>query len=184
MLTPRVLGLSKRIGTDTSIAYTAGLVHDIGKLVIGQMLDVAMREKVHQLVQTEHGSLLQAETSVIGCDHAEIGACLLRQWRIPEIIVEAVANHHNPALDNGPSLSAVVHVADVVAHQTGASPGWESFAVVAHETALTALSLSAADMDNLTFAALAFQENVAAQENIGAVEKPAARVGEAAKSSF
>ena len=184
LLTPRVLGLSQNLGLDTSIAYTAGLLHDIGKLVIGQTLDAAMREKIHQLVLTERCSLLQAETSVIGCDHAEIGACLLRRWRIPEIIVEAVANHHNPPLEEGPSLSAVVHVADATAHQIGSSPGWESFAVVVHEAAMTALNLSASDIDALTFAALDCQHKVEQQAEIPGIKTPEPRMSRAARRSF
>ena len=184
LLTPRVLGLSRKFTTDTSIAYTAGLVHDIGKLVIGQALDAAARERLHQIVQAGETSLLQAEKLVIGCDHAEVGACLLQQWRIPEIIVEAVAHHHQPNLDGSGSLSALVHVADAVAHQTGASPGWESFAFSLHESALTFLGLTGADLEALTFAALDCQESAAKQKTVNLPENPAARMGEAAQCSF
>ena len=184
LLTPRVLGISKKFATDTSIAYTAGLVHDIGKLVIGQALDAAARERLHQIVQAGETSLLQAEKSVIGCDHAEVGACLLQQWRIPEIIVEAVAHHHQPNLDGSGSLSALVHVADVVAHQTGASPGWASFAFSLHESALTFLGLSLADLEALTFAVLDCQESVAKRQTVTSPKNSTARMGVAGKCSF
>lgn len=184
LLTPRVLAISKKITVDTSIAYTAGLVHDIGKLVIGQTLESEARERIHQIVQAGKTSLLQAEKLVIGCDHAEVGACLLQQWRIPEIIVEAVAHHHQPSLDGSGSLSALVHVADAVAHQTGASPGWESFAFSLHESALTFLGLSIADLEALTFAALDCQESVAKQTTVTSPESSTARMGVAAKRSF
>lgn len=171
LLTPRVMALSKQFNTDTSTAYTAGLMHDIGKLVIGQTLDAATRAEIHRLVEEEKRSLLDAEKSVIGCDHAEIGACLLRQWRIPQVIIEAVEHHHNPPLDKGAQLSAVVHVADALAHQTGSSPGWASFAIVIHEDALKSLHLTEANLEALTFAALDCQEKVALQEKGVAPEK-------------
>lgn len=175
LLTPRVLGLSRQFTIDTSTAYTAGLVHDIGKLVIGQTLDATTRERIHRFVEAREGSLLEAEKSIIGCDHAEIGACLLRQWRIPEIIVASVEHHHHPPTDGGANLAAVVHVSDALAHQTGASPGWASFAVVLHETALASLSLSSDELDALTITALDCHEKAAQQEKGVAVRKPAVR---------
>ena len=184
LLTPRVVGQSKGSGLDTSIAYTAGLVHDIGKLVIGQSLDAASRERIHQLVEAGEGSLLVVEKAVIGCDHAEVGACLLRQWRLPEVIVEAVEHHHHPPVADGARLSAVVHVADALAHQTGASPGWGSFAIVFHEAVLTALHLTGADLEALTFAALDCQEKAAQQENSAPARQPESRAGAAAECSF
>jgi len=160
LLSSHVLGLSRKIGADGSIAYTAGLVHDIGKVVIGQMLDAELRGQIQDILATSDTPLIEAERRIIGCDHAEIGACLLRQWRLPEIIVEAAANHHAPPLADGPQLSAAVHVADAIAHQTGASPGWGSFAITVHADAVSALNLSEADLNNLTFVALDSAENV------------------------
>lgn len=184
LLTPRALALSRTLGADTSIAYTAGLLHDIGKVVIGQTLNADSRQKIHRLVERREASLLEAEKTVIGCDHAEIGASLLRQWRIPEIIVEAVAFHHHPQLEGAGHLSAVVHVADAIAHQTGASPGWESFAVVRHEAALTTLQLSGTQLELLTLAALDCEETVARQEKIATARKPGGRVGDVAECAF
>ncbi len=166
LLTPRVLAMSKRNSVDTSVAYTAGLLHDIGKLVIGQTLEAAQRTKIHKLVESREASLLDAEKTVIGCDHAEIGGCLLHHWRIPDVIVEAVANHHKPPAGKNDLLSAAIHLADATAHQTGASPGWESFAVTRHDSALTLLSLATVDLDNLIFGAIDCQEKVAQQERI------------------
>lgn len=165
LLAPRVLCLAKTLGFDDATAYTAGLVHDIGKLAIGEFLDEKARAEVLRNVEQHGTSLLDAERSVIGCDHAEVGAVLLMQWGIPEVIVDAVRHHHNPRLDRGAPLSAVVHVADAIAHQTGASPGWGSFAIVIHQPAIQALNLSGEDLENLTFAALDSQQKVLDLEN-------------------
>jgi len=166
LLTPRVLAISRQSGVDTSVAYTAGLLHDIGKLVIGQILEAQQRAKIHQLVEARAASLLEAEKLVLGCDHAEVGASLLHHWRIPAVIVEAVANHHKPPAGEHDLLSAAIHLADATAHQTGASPGWESFAVARHDSALAILQLSGVDLDNLIFGAFDCQEKVAQQEQI------------------
>lgn len=172
LLSSHVLGLSRQIGTDGSIAYTAGLVHDIGKVVIGQMLDATLRGQIQDILATSDTSLIEAEKRIIGCDHAEIGACLLRQWRLPEIIVEAAAHHHAPPLAGGPQLSAAVHVADAIAHQTGASPGWGSFAITVSADAVTALNLSEKDLHSLTFVAVDSAEKVERRGESATVEMP------------
>lgn len=183
LLTPRVLAISKQTSVDTSVAYTAGLLHDIGKLVIGRALEAPQRAKIHQLVESREASLLDAEKLVIGCDHAEVGASLLHHWRIPDVVVEAVANHHKAPAGRNDLLSAAIHLADATAHQTGASPGWESFAVARHDSALTILQLSAVDLDNLIFGAFDCQEKVAQQERIASHKAvPANR--DVAKSGF
>lgn len=184
LLTPRVLALSKQLNMDTSTAYTAGLVHDIGKLVIGHSLEAATCTQIHRFVEAGEGSLIEAEKSFLGCDHAEIGGCLLRKWRIPEIICEAVQHHHHPSPDGGAQLSAVVHVADALAHQIGASPGWGSFAIVIHDAALTSLNFSGADLEVLTLAALDCHEKATQQEHGGAAKKSPGSRREVAQCTF
>jgi len=71
---------------------------------------------------------IEAEKEVLGADHSEVGACLLREWRLPEDIVEAVANHHKPVLEPRPRYSVVTHLANAVAHLSGSAPGWDGYA--------------------------------------------------------
>lgn len=175
LLAPRVLARAKVAGPDPSIAYTAGLVHDIGKLVIGQTLEAAARTEIRRRVEEDSIALREAERGVVGCDHAEIGATLLRSWRIPEIIVEAVADHHRPKTDGTGPLAAVVHVADAIAHQSGASPGWESFAVVRHEDAVSALGLAPAELELLALEAMDCLDQMTRQESAGAATPSTAR---------
>jgi putative nucleotidyltransferase with HDIG domain len=145
----KVLAAVHGFSVDPSVAYTAGLIHDIGKVVMSHALDAATQSAVHELIDQGGSSLIEAEKRVVGADHAEIGACLLREWRLPEMLVEAVANHHVPPVAPRPQLSAVVHVADVIAHETGSSPGWGSFAVRAEEEAVQALGLESVDIEKL-----------------------------------
>lgn len=163
---PQVSRFSRIQGVDASVAYTAGLLHDIGKVVIGQALDADARSRIQHLVDRESASVRQAEKEVLGCDHTEVGACLLRQWKIPELLVEAVAGHHAPRAAAGTRLSAVVHVADLVAHQSGASPGWSSFAVAVDEGVYSALNLTSEVIERL-IADAAEAEGAAALESGG-----------------
>lgn len=114
---------------DSAVAFTAGLLHDIGKLVMNQALTEETQELIRDRINNEQISRVEAERAVLGTDHAEAGAVLLQSWKLPEEIVEAVKNHHCPVITPRPKLSAIIHIADVVAHLAGSAPGWEAFAI-------------------------------------------------------
>ena len=144
-----VTTVAHNTGVDPAIAYTAGLIHDIGKIVITHTLDEDTQAAMRALIERREVSLVEAERIVIGTDHAEVGACLLRKWGLPEVLVEAVANHHAPVSQPKPRLSAIVHVADVIALEAGPAPGWGSYAMRADEAAMDALDLGGADVERL-----------------------------------
>jgi putative nucleotidyltransferase with HDIG domain len=94
--------------------FVAGLLHDIGSLVLYQefpqraavALEMHRRDKV---------ALDEVERSVIGCDHGQVGAALMTLWKLPESYREVAAKHHNPAGCRSPSVgTAVVHIADLL----------------------------------------------------------------------
>lgn len=101
---------------DRSAAYTAGLLHDIGKLAINQVLEPDQLASFRHLLADHRLPRVEAEKKVIGADHAEVGAFLLYSWCLPHNIVEAVANHHQPVLDPFPQLSAATCLANSIAH--------------------------------------------------------------------
>ncbi len=106
-------GASKETAND---AFTAGLLHDVGILVLA-----AGRSQIYEKLAknaAEHQlDVYQVEQTAFGCSHAEIGAYLLGIWGLPDSIVEAVAFHHCPGLcpaEGFTSLTAV-HVANALA---------------------------------------------------------------------
>jgi HD-like signal output (HDOD) protein/CheY-like chemotaxis protein len=94
-------------------AFTAGILHDTGKLVLGS----AMPELYAQAVRLAADELMpqwQAEANVFGVSHAEVGAYLLGLWGLPVPIVETVAWHHQPLRGEPPvfGMLTAVHIAD------------------------------------------------------------------------
>jgi len=107
----------KRIGEE---ALMAGLLHDVGKLILRVNVPERYRE-VERTMASSNCDLLAAEQQTFGTTHAEVGAYLLGLWGLPNGIVEAVAFHHRPAdcPSDGFTPLAAVHVANAL---EGATP--------------------------------------------------------------
>lgn len=75
--------------------FTAGILHDVGKLVFSR-LDAVYAQDVQELLSAGEISSLAAEREILGMDHAETGARLAEHWKIPETIINAIQNHHTP----------------------------------------------------------------------------------------
>jgi putative nucleotidyltransferase with HDIG domain len=79
----------------SNMAFTAGMLHDVGKLVFSKLDDIYALE-VRDLVQSGRMPAVDAEKEILGMDHAEAGARLAERWKISETIVDAIRNHHDP----------------------------------------------------------------------------------------
>lgn len=94
--------------------FVAGLVHDIGRLVIC----LKAPDKAHEAIllsKSQNRALHQAESELMGFDHAEVGALLLKAWGLPPAHVEAVGFHHDPTQSSQfPLEASIVHAADII----------------------------------------------------------------------
>ena len=98
--------------------FTAALLHDIGKLVLGDYVKEDM-PKIDAMV-AKGISFEVAEYIVLGTDHAEVGANILENWSFPASLVEAVHWHHDPNSCSGHCLlSDIVHTADIIGLMAG-----------------------------------------------------------------
>jgi len=99
-------------------AFTAGMLHDIGKLLFAANMTEQFKEAIH-LARKDNIHLWDAESKVFGATHGELGACLLGIWGLPMPIVEAVALHHYPIRFLSKQFCALtaVHVANSIEHE-------------------------------------------------------------------
>ncbi len=113
-----------RDARNAEAAFTAGLLHDIGKLVLAGNVP-EMYDTVRRLQAARKCPPRTAELEVMGTTHAELGACLLATWGLPLPILEAIAWHHHPEhyTDRGFSLLAAIHCANVFAQETDPGGG-------------------------------------------------------------
>jgi HD-like signal output (HDOD) protein/ActR/RegA family two-component response regulator len=115
------MNIAKEETKDTGLidmAFTAGLVHDIGKLLLaanvpveyGLALDQAERRKL---------SAREVELEIFGATHASLGACLLATWGLPVPLLDAIAWHHEPleGCDNQFSVTTAVHIANALYYE-------------------------------------------------------------------
>ena len=94
--------------------FVGGLLHDIGQLVILRKLPAAAGRAL-LLSRIENLPLHDAETAVLGFDHAAVGQALLTSWHFPPSLTAMVANHHHPDGQPQSRETALVHIADILA---------------------------------------------------------------------
>lgn len=100
---------------ESEAAYMAGLLHDIGKVVLDRyMLEEGWR--VAEVIFTGDLRHWQAEQQLFGMDHAAVGGMMARKWQFPSELAEAIQFHHLPACAGAdPTLPAIVNVANALA---------------------------------------------------------------------
>ncbi len=92
---------------DPALAYTGGLLHDIGKVVLDQHIQAA-QPLFYRHFYEEGENPLDAERAIFGIDHQSIGATLARQWSFPESLIETIKHHHQP--EDAAQYKDLVHI--------------------------------------------------------------------------
>ena len=107
--------LAWHLHVNQDYAFTAGLLHDIGRL----LLATHFRKEYEAVVAYRNDGdcqWLDAEQAVMGIDHAIAGEALAEHWHFSDSIRHAIAGHHNPELQKSHSLASIVHVANAIVH--------------------------------------------------------------------
>jgi HD-like signal output (HDOD) protein len=136
----RILASHKKT-PNTERLFVAGLIHDIGRLIIYNHLSTYAREALITAA-LEKSLLRKAETQKMGFDHAEMGAILLKKWGLPPLLEQVVAFHHAPHKSHTSLEPAIVHTADIVANAIEIGSSGERFVPPLEPSAWKSLGLS------------------------------------------
>ena len=123
----RFLARYSNVEISPELAYTAGLLHAIGKSVITEFLSISY-EKVTKLKGT-CDDFTTLEKELLGTDHCEIGMAISKQWNLPEEISQVAGFYNSPskAGDKYKHLVYLIHLASFVAMMGGKGTGIDSF---------------------------------------------------------
>jgi HD-like signal output (HDOD) protein len=128
--------------------FVAGILHDLGKLVLYQKAPDEAREAL-MLARAENVLLHQAERRVLGFNHAQVGEALLAQWNMPLSLREALRFHHDPRrAERFPVEAAAIHAADVLANGLGLGSAGERFVPPLSQEAWSLLDVEALFLSN------------------------------------
>jgi HD-like signal output (HDOD) protein len=108
--------LAARAGQNAGVAFTAGLMHAMGQLMIHTGFPQAGAELEVVAAEGDFRARRAAEEEVLGTDHCQIGAELARRWNFPAPIIEAIEFYAQPTASGAGPLARVVFVAAVIAH--------------------------------------------------------------------
>ncbi|MCP4578514.1 MAG: HDOD domain-containing protein [Deltaproteobacteria bacterium] len=135
-----------------SILFTSALLHDMGKIVLNKYVAEEIGNLV-TLAQRENLSLVEAERTVFGIDHAKLGGLIAEKWQFPSMLCKAIKNHHKSPDAFIPNIEAWVRLSSLVYHV------WLANSVYSHrreiisrvrESILFQFSLKQKDIDQLT----------------------------------
>ena len=107
--------ISRTLKMKHDFAFTAGLLHDIGRLVLVTRFPNDYQQVLAYREQ-EDCSLLDAERAVMGIDHVVVGWLLAKEWEFSDAIQDAIRGHHQPDDKNLNSIASVIHVANSIVH--------------------------------------------------------------------
>lgn len=107
--------LARQMRFNQDYAFTAGLLHDIGRLVLVSCFPNQYAETI--AYRDEHDCyLLEAERIVLGVDHVDAGMALAEHWNFSDTMRLAIGGHHDPEAPGAGFLAAIIHVADAIVH--------------------------------------------------------------------
>ncbi len=142
--------LAKRVKFNSiETAYTAALLHDIGKLVLNSYMSEAYQEVI-DTVHREKKPFNIVEDKIFGFNHAVIGGKITEKWNLPSELSDAITYHHDPlSSEINPKLTAIVHIADAATLQMGMGLGIDGLLYELSDEALSLLKIEQHDLEVL-----------------------------------
>ncbi len=132
---------------NVGLPYTAGLLHDIGKVILNEYVAEEFTEIVRRVTEDKL-SFIEAEEQVLGFSHEQVGALLAEQWKLPDAIVRCIRHHHDPsALDSPDPLVDVVYLANCVCLLLGLGLGEDGLFYRADEEVMRRHGVTESDLE-------------------------------------
>ncbi len=144
----RLIAATKNI-QNTERLFVAGMLHDIGRLVVYHCLPHDALDILEKARDSEE-PLCRLEAGYLGGDHAEIGGLLLQVWSLPLSLENAVRYHHQPAESPNGLEPAIVHVADVTAKALGIGSSGDQYVPTLDPAAWRLIGLSSNALEPIT----------------------------------
>ncbi len=147
--TAELMAKEKGHDRDSEKFFTAALLHDIGKIVLGQVAFDRFG-LVMDMVLKGNRSFIEAEKEILGYTHPQVGALIAQEWNLPLVLIEAIAFHHEPEKARAASeVVAVVHVSNVICSMLGIGCGVDGLVNPVRPEALSLLALDGRAVDNI-----------------------------------
>jgi len=138
-------------------AFSAGLIHDAGKLILDPYV-LKRKELFYQKLASGNITFLNAEKAILGFDHAEIAHDVCEKWQIPKHLSLAIKYHHAPSLSNDNGMAYILHVADSIALMSGLGEGLDGMQYGMDQKAMAFLKLTESDIQEILPEALDYVE--------------------------
>ena len=156
----------RRMSQRENDAFSVGLIHDVGKLVLDRPV-LSRKSLFDEFMAAGDETFLSAENRIFGFDHAEIGCDICRLWQIPDTLTKAIRYHHRPNVAADDDLVSIVSMADTIANMAAATKmvgriqsGIDAVMHMVDDTVMERLALGEKDLGVIMEAALDAVEKI------------------------
>jgi len=135
-------------GREDQTLYTAALLHDVGKVIMGEYVQEYFQKIICRIDESKC-SFLDAEEEFIGINHANLGGRIAEHWNFPIELRDAIAYHHRPDLLNeeGNTLASLVYLSDQACLMMGLTGGIDALAYKGLEDVMRYFDLRMVDLE-------------------------------------
>lgn len=136
---------------DPDSAFSGGLLHDIGKIILCCFLPEEFKAVKAERENDKTADTFEIEERILGYNHAQIGAILSEQWKLPRRLTEAITFHHHPQLsDSDDPISYFIHIANYLSKKTFFEKDERNLVGQMQEGVMEYMQITEADLEKFT----------------------------------